>query len=164
MIISIIAALANNNVIGIKNSLPWKLPADLAYFREQTLNKACIMGQKTFESIGSKPLSGRRFIILTKDPNFLAPQNCQKASSVQEALELAKDEPEVMVSGGASVYSQFLPLAQRLYLTYIKADFEGDVFFPEFDIKEWQEVKRVDNGPDESNPYYYSFVILEKIV
>lgn len=162
MIISLIAAVANNNVIGIKNSLPWKLPADLAYFKEQTLNKVCVMGQKTFESIGSKPLSGRRFIILSNDPGFKAPENCQIADSIEKVLELAKDEPEIMISGGASVYRQFLPLAQRLYLTFICADFEGDIFFPEFNIFKWKEVSRIENKPDAQNLYSYSFVILDK--
>jgi len=162
MMISLIAALGNDNIIGIKNSLPWRLPADLAYFREKTLGKVCVMGQKTFESLGSRPLSGRRFIVLSDDPGFKAPENCQVADSIEKVLELTKNETEIMISGGASVYRQFLPLAQRLYLTFIHADFEGDVFFPEINFSEWKEMSRIENKPDAQNPYPYSFVILDK--
>lgn len=172
-----ISALAENRVIGNKNTLPWHLPADFKYFKEKTLNKVIILGLNTFKSIGEKPLPSRKHIILSKDTNYNVPENCYLATSIEQSLEIAKklteDEAafadgsgaprEIMICGGASIYTQFLPLAQRLYLTYIHASFEGDTFFPEFDMADWKEVSREDHEPDEKNKYKYSFVILEKI-
>lgn len=160
--ISIIAAIGNNNVIGAKNSLPWRLPADLKYFKETTLGKTIVMGLKTFESVGAKPLPGRKNIILSNDENYKAPSGCAIAKSVEDLLEMTKNEKEVMICGGASIYRQFLPIADRLYLTFIHHDFEGDVYFPEFDDNQWKEIKRTDNKADEKNPYDYSFVIFER--
>ncbi len=160
--ISIIAAVAENRVIGNKNSLPWHLPADFNYFKENTFGKTIVMGLNTFKSIGEKPLSDRKNIILTNDSNYVSPEDCFVARSIDEVLEMTKDEPEVMICGGASVYKQFLPFADRLYLTFIHQDFEGDTYFPEFDINEWKEIKRIDCEPDEKNPYSYSFVVLER--
>lgn len=162
MIISIIVALGNNRVIGIKNALPWKLPADMEHFRQLTTGKPIIMGQKTFESIG-KALPGRTNIVLTLDKSFGAP-NCITAYSVDEALQIAQNlgASEVMICGGVSVYKQFLPLAGRLYLTLIDGDFEGDAYFPEFDWNDWQEIEWIENEADKDNPYRYSFVILQR--
>lgn len=162
MKISIIAAVADNKVIGNKNFLPWHLPADFKYFKENTLNKTVVMGLKTFESIG-KPLPERKNIILNNDENYVAPDGCFLAKSIEELLEMVKNDEEVMICGGASVYRQFLPLANRLYLTFVHHNFEGDTYFPEFDIKEWKEVKRIDNEPNEKNIYPYSFVVLERL-
>lgn len=163
MIISIIAAVAENRVIGNKNKLPWHLPADLAYFEEKTRGKTLIVGFKTFQSIGKKPLPGRKHIILYEDSGYKVPRGCFIATSVDHALEMVKNNDEVMVCGGALVYKQFLPLAQRLYITYIHHTFEGDAYFPEFDMKDWKEVSREDHQPDQKNQYPYSFVILERI-
>ena len=160
MPISIIAALAKNRVIGKDNKLPWNLPADLKHFKELTLGKPVIMGQKTFESIG-KPLPGRTNIILTLDKNF-KPQGCVVAHSIEEVLKKAADSNEVMICGGASVYKQFLPLAHKMYLTLIDADFEGDAYFPEFNWADWQEVERVENEPDKENSYKYIFITLKR--
>lgn len=160
MIISIIAAVADNMVIGDKNSLPWSLPADLEYFKKTTLGKPVIMGTKTFESIGMA-LPNRKNIILSFDKDYKA-EGCVVVTSIDEALKQIGEDEEVMIAGGASVYKQFLPLANRLYLTFIHHDFEGDARFPEFDMNEWKEVKRIDNEPDDKNPYSYSFVIFEK--
>ena len=157
-----ISAIAENRVIGNKNSLPWHLPADFKYFKAQTLNKPIVMGLKTFESIGSKPLPNRKNIILNNNPNYKIPENCFLARSIEEALEMTKNEDEVMICGGASVYRQFLPLADRLYLTYIHQNFEGDTLFQEFNINEWKEISREDHEPDEKNKYSYSFVVLER--
>jgi dihydrofolate reductase len=162
MIISIIAAIGNNGVIGKNNALPWHLPADFKYFKENTLNKPIVMGLNTFKSIGEKPLAGRKNIILNNDPNYNPPEGCFKAKSVEELLKIVKDENEVMICGGASVYKQFLSLAGRLYLTFVYHDFEGDTFFPEFNMNEWEEIKRIDNKPDEKNPYLYSFVVFKR--
>lgn len=160
--ISIIVAIGNNRVIGIKNALPWKLPADMEHFRQLTVGKPVIMGQRTFESI-SKALPGRINIVLTLDKNFQAP-GCIAAYSIEEALRIAREKgaKEVMIGGGASVYKQFLPLANKIYLTLIEGDFEGDAFFPEFDRGNWQEIERVENEPDKNNPYRYSFITLER--
>ncbi|KKS06859.1 MAG: Dihydrofolate reductase, partial [Parcubacteria group bacterium GW2011_GWB1_41_4] len=116
--ISIIVACAENRVIGNKNTLPWHLPADFKYFKETTLGKTIVMGLNTFKSIGAKPLPGRKNVVLNNDPNYVPPEGCFLAKSIEEVVEMGKKEPEVMICGGASVYKQFLPLAQRLYLTY----------------------------------------------
>jgi len=160
--ISIICAIGENKVIGNKNGLPWHLPADFKYFKENTLGKTIVMGLRTFESIGSKPLPGRKTIVLSNDPKYFPPMECFVARSIDEVVALAKADGEVMICGGASVYKQFLPLADRLYLTFVKASPEGDTFFPDFDMNEWKEVKRTDNKADEKNNFDYSFVILEK--
>jgi dihydrofolate reductase len=168
--ISMISAVAENRVIGNKNALPWHLPADFKYFKETTLGKAIVMGLNTFKSIGEKPLPGRKHIILNNDPSYVPPENCVAAHSIDEVLKIIENDPsqssgqkqEIFVCGGASVYKQFLPLADRLYLTFIHQDFEGDTYFPEFDINAWKEIKRMDCEPDEKNPYSYSFVVLER--
>ena len=166
-----ISAMAENRVIGNKNKLPWHLPADFKYFKEKTLNKIIVLGLNTFKSIGEKPLPNRKHIILTQDSNYKVPENCFLAHSIDEALKIAKREiehhadqdKEIMVCGGASVYKQFLPLAQKLYLTYIHHNFEGDTFFPEFNQEEWQEISRENHQSDEKNLFPYSFVVLEKL-
>ena len=166
MIISIIAAIGNNRVIGNKNRLPWDLPADMEHFRKLTIGKPVIMGSLTFESIG-KPLPERENIVLTRDPNYKAP-GCKIALSLDEALLLAENSPlgkknkEVMICGGASIYKQYLPRADRMYLTIIESDFEGDAFFPEFNAEEWKEKERITCSADENNPYKYSFLTLER--
>ena len=157
-----ISAVAENRVIGNKNALPWHLPADFKYFKETTLNKTIVMGLNTFKSIGEKALPDRKNIILNNDLNYVPPEGCFVAHSIDELLEMTKNEEEVMICGGASVYKQFLPLAQRLYLTYIHQSFEGDTYFPEFDINGWKEIKRIDNKADEKNKFDYSFVVLER--
>ena len=160
MIISIIAGMDKNRLIGQGNRLPWRLPADMKHFRRHTLGKPVLMGRKTFESIG-KPLPKRRNIILTRDLDYQA-EGCVVTYSVEEALDTAAGCEEIMVIGGASIYELFLPQADRLYLTYIHGCFEGDVYFPAFDIANWQEVKRVDRQPDEKNPHPYSFLFLHR--
>ncbi|MDP3883209.1 MAG: dihydrofolate reductase, partial [Candidatus Staskawiczbacteria bacterium] len=115
-----------------------------------------------FNSIGGKPLPGRKHIILNNDTNYVAPKDCQVAHSIEEAVEMIKSEPEAFICGGASVYKQFLPMAKKLYLTEVHATPEGDTFFPEIDEEEWQETWRENHKSDEKNPYSYSFVVLEK--
>ena len=159
MTISIIAALSSNNVIGTENSLPWEIPADLKHFQKITLGKPVIMGQKTFESI-KNPLPGRKNIVLTFDKDF-KPEGCVVAYSIDEAIQKAEKEKEIMIIGGASIYEQFLPLADKMYLTLIHRDFKGDSFFPEFDRSEWLEIEREKN---ESDGYEYDFVIFQKKV
>jgi len=160
--ISMIVACAENLVIGNKNTIPWHLPADFKYFKEKTLGKTIVMGLNTFKSIGEKPLPGRKHVILNNDLNYVAPENCVVAHSIEEVKEIIKNEAEAMICGGASVYKQFLPLAQKLYLTYVHAKPEGDTFFPEINQQEWKEVWREDHRADEKNSFDYSFVLLEK--
>ncbi len=160
MLISIIAAISDNNVIGYQNKIPWHLPADFIYFKKITLGKPVIMGAKTYLSIG-KPLPGRKNIILNREPGFQAP-GCIVVSSLEEALKAAEGREEVMICGGASVYEQFLARANKLYLTFVHHEFPGDTFFPHFNKEEWQEIKREDHKADSTNPYPYSFVILKR--
>jgi len=160
MIISIISAMDKNRIIGKDNRLPWALPADLNYFKKQTEGKPIIMGSKTYESIG-RPLPNRKNIVMSFDKSYSAP-GCTVVTSIKEALKEAQPAEEVMVSGGASVYKQFLPLANRLYLTFINNSFEGDARFPKFDILEWEEISREDHEPDNKNKYAYSFVIYQR--
>ena len=154
--------MAENRVIGNKNALPWHLPADFKYFKEATLGKTIVMGINTFKSIGEKPLPDRKNIILNNDLSYVPPADCSVVHSIDELLKITAGEPEVMICGGASVYKQFLPLAQRLYLTYIHQNFKGDTYFPEVNLAEWEEIKRTDCAPDEKNLYSYSFVVLER--
>jgi len=161
MKISLIWAMADDWVIGIENGLPWKLPADMKWFRENTLGKPILMGRKTFESFGARPLPGRTNIIVTRDPDYRA-EGAVVAHSVAEALAAAGDAEEVMVIGGASFYEQMLPRADRLYMTLVHGKFEGDAWFPPFAADKWREVQRLDFAPDAKNAYPYSFVVMER--
>lgn len=125
------------------------MPADFKWFKEKTLGKTIILGLNTFKSIGEKPLPNRKHIILNNDPNFKVPEGCFVATSIVQAIELAKGAEEVMICGGASVYKQFLPLADKLYLTYIHHSFDGDTYFPEVNMAEWRETSREDHQPDD---------------
>ncbi|MFC1749141.1 type 3 dihydrofolate reductase [Pseudomonadota bacterium] len=161
MSISIITAMADNRAIGINNQLPWHLPADLKWFRQQTTGKPILMGRKTYDSIG-RPLPNRRNIIISRDQT-LSIEGCEVVSSANDALTLCEDVEEVMVIGGASFYEQMLPHAQRLYLTLVHTSVEGDAFFPEIDFNQWKEVERTDHQADEANAFDYSFVLYEKV-
>lgn len=160
MQVAIIAALANQQVIGYQNQLPWHLPADLRHFKQLTLKKPIIMGRKTFESIG-KPLPERTNIIISRNPAYQA-SGCLVAHSLAEALKLANTAEEVMVIGGTTIFEQALPLAQTLYLTYIHADIKGDVFFPPWNADDWQTIHTQYFNADEKNVYNYSFVTLTR--
>jgi dihydrofolate reductase len=159
--ISLIAAMADNRVIGIANKLPWKLPADMQWFRQQTLGKPIVMGRKTFESFGAKPLPGRTNVIVTSDENYRA-ESCVVAHSIEDALRFIGDVPEVMIIGGASFYAQLLPRADRLYLTLVHHSFDGDSWFPEFDWRPWRETQRIERAADEKNPYACTFLVLDR--
>ena len=161
MIISLVAAMGRNRVIGKDNALPWKLPADMNRFREVTMGKPVIMGRKTFESIG-RALPNRTNIIITRDADFRADE-CIIVHSPEEALAAAKNAQEVMVIGGSSIFEQFLPMAHRMYLTMIDEDFEGQTLFPAFNSTEWHETERRAFMPDEKNRYSYTFLTLERI-
>lgn len=161
MIISLIAAVDKNRVIGTTdNALPWYLPADLKHFRSLTLGKPVIMGRKTYASIG-KPLPNRMNIIITRNVDLRA-SGCTVVHSPDEALKAAGNAPEVMVIGGAEIFTRFLPIASRMYLTLINGAFDGNVYFPEWDPNEWRETFREAHDADEKNQYPYTFVTLEK--
>ncbi len=153
----LIAAIANNNVIGNNNQLIWHMPSDLKHFKSLTMGHTLIMGRKTFESLGS-PLKGRKTIVLSRQTSYDA-QGCQVAGDLNEALKLVQKEKEVFIAGGAQIYRQSIKMnqARRIYLTRIFASFEGDAFFPEIDPGQWELIERTDNQPDEKNPYAYSF-------
>lgn len=161
MIISLIAAMNEDRVIGIDNRLPWKLPVDMKWFREKTMGKTIIMGRKTFESFGGSPLPGRKNIIVTGSDDYSV-EGALTVHSVDEALAAAGDAAEVMIIGGASFYEQMLPKAHRFYLTLVHGKFEGDTWFPDFEMDDWEEVERFDCEADNNNRYPCSFIILER--
>lgn len=161
MTISLIAAMDKNRVIGKKNALPWYLPADLRHFKKLTVGKPIIMGSTTFASIG-KALPDRINIVLTRNPAFVV-EGCVIVHSVEEALAAAQGHQEVMVIGGANVFEQFLPLAQKMYLTMIDAEVAGNVYFPAWDQNEWRETSCEQHKQDEKNKYSYTFITFERI-
>ncbi|WP_176701035.1 MULTISPECIES: type 3 dihydrofolate reductase [unclassified Gilliamella] len=164
--LSIIVAMAHNRVIGLNNQMPWHLPADLAWFKQNTLNKPVIMGRKTFESIG-KPLPNRKNIIVTRraDIKVEVDSNVSWVRSTDEAILLAKAQcaQEAFIIGGGNIYDQVLPLVNRLYLTHIDAKLQGDTYFPEYLSKQWQTIFQDYHQADNKNPYNYKFEILERI-
>lgn len=159
--ISIIVAIAENLAIGKNNDLLWHIPADLKRFKKITLGHSVIMGKKTYDSLPVKPLPGRKNIIITDDPQDQFP-DCIKVHSIEEALAQVNPEEESFIIGGASVYRQFLPLAERLYLTLIHKDFDGDVFFPGIDYMEWQLQSQEDFPFDEQLGFSYSYATYQK--
>ncbi len=163
MKVSLIWAMADNRVIGINNKLPWRLPADLQYFKKTTLGKPIVMGRKTFESFGSRPLPGRKNIIVTRDADYKPDQQVRVVSSIEDAMIAAGDVDEVMIIGGQQIYAQTLEHADRLYMTKVHGDFQGDAFFPEFDLAHWKESQCEDFSADDKNPHDYSFILLERI-
>jgi dihydrofolate reductase len=160
--ISLIVAVAKNGVIGDKNRLPWRLSADLRYFKSLTMGKPIIMGRNTWESLPGI-LPGRRHIVITRDQDYRA-EGCELVHSLDEALEVAGEVPEVMIVGGGVLYRQTLPRADRLYLTRVEADVPGDTFFPDIDRHQWQEVSREAHVADERNQFDYTFIVLNRLI
>lgn len=161
--ISIIVAMAKNRVIGKSNDLPWYLPADLKHFKEVTTGHSVVMGRKTFDSIVQrlgKPLPNRQNIVITRDENYQSP-GVYVAHTIEEALQKAKDK-NVFVIGGEQIFALALPLADRLIITEVNADIDGDTYFPEFNTAEFSEVAREDHQKDAKNSYDYSFVTLQR--
>jgi dihydrofolate reductase len=155
--LSLIAAVADNNCIGNKNKIPWNIPEDFQYFKKTTLGKTCLMGTATFKSIMDylgKPLPGRKTVVLSRDPNFIAPEGVRVFNDISKALEKLKDE-DVFICGGASIYNQTINLANTLYITHVHQTPEGDTFFPEIDRNIWKEYSRDDHDK-------FSFVIYKK--
>jgi dihydrofolate reductase len=160
--VALIVAVGWNGVIGRDGKLPWHLPADLKRFKAVTMGKPMIMGRKTFESIG-RPLPGRLNIVLTRQPGYQAP-GCAVVGTVGEALAAAAGQAadEVMVIGGAAIYRLFWPLADRLYLTLVAGEFEGDAIFPPFEMSAWREAHREETPADSRNSYATTFLILDR--
>ncbi len=162
MSLSLIVAIANNRVIGNNNQLPWHLPADLKYFKSITIGHPIIMGRKTFESIGGgKPLPGRTSIIITHQLGYKA-EGCTVVHSLQEAINCSKHDAEAFIIGGAEIFKQGLELADKLYLTKIHHDFNGDTFFPSINLNQWKLISCKEYDTDEKNKYPYSFLVYER--
>ena len=160
MTVSLVAALDRNGLIGAGQRLPWRLPADLRRFRSITMGHPIVMGRGTWESLG-RPLPGRENIVVSSTLELDTP-GCTVVRSVEAGLLAASRAAEALVIGGAAVFAQTLGRAQRMYLTRIDAEFEGDTFFPRFDATRWHEVEREDHAPDPENPWPYSFTVLER--
>lgn len=163
MIISMIAAMANNRVIGADNKMPWHLPADLGHFKRITMGKPVVMGRKTYESIG-KALPGRLNIVVTRNKDYVL-SDATVVSDCDTAVEVAKttNTEELMIIGGGTLYQHFLPLAERLYLTEIDLDVAGDTHFPDYQASgEWNTTSQQTCTADEKNNYNYSFFTLTK--
>ena len=158
MRISIIAAMADNRIIGRDNTLPWHLPEDLKHFRNLTMGHHILMGRKTFESIG-KPLPGRVSVVISRNPEFSHP-GVLRASSIEEAASLCGDDEEIFLIGGAEIYRQAIGIARRIYLTEIKKEYTGDARFPEFDLETWHEVSR--DSHVSSVGLEFDFVVYER--
>ena len=172
MKISLIAAMAEDRVIGLNNRLPWKLPADLAWFKKKTLNKPVVMGRKTWESLPFKPLPDRENIIITRNTDYQAMNNKNKlvpsaiiCYSIDEAIDYANKQnyQELMFIGGAMLYEQVLKYADCLYLTQVKGTFDGDAWFPEIDFSHWQQSYNEIHKPNKENPHYYQVKIYQRI-
>ena len=159
MIISMVVARAENGVIGRGGDLPWRISADLKYFKAVTMGKPVIMGRKTYESIG-RPLPGRTNIVITRDRAWAA-ESVMVAHSLDQALAAANAVEEAMIIGGAEIYRQAMDRTDRVYLTEVHAEPEGDAVFPDLDPQQWREVSREKHPADEDNPAF-SFVVLER--
>ncbi len=159
MIISMIAAMADNRVIGKDNQMPWHLPADFAWFKRCTMGKPVVMGRKTYDSIG-RPLLGRLNIVISRDES-LSIEGVTTVTSVEKALEAAGDVEEVMIIGGGAIYASCLAMANKLYVTHIDAVVEGDTQFPDWG-NEFKETYSETYQADEKNAYNMRFTILEK--
>jgi len=162
MIVSLIAAVAENGVIGIENRLPWRLPLDLERFKALTWGHPLVMGRRTFESVG-RALPGRRSIVLSGDPGWSPPPGVERAHDFEEALALSGEAKEVFVAGGEAVYRLALPRADRLYLTCVHADVEGDRHFPSFSPEDWRLVEEEPHPADDRHPYPFTFRVYHRI-
>lgn len=164
--ISLIVAVAENNVIGKNNTLIWHLPADMKFFKEKTTGHCVITGRKNYESIPEKfrPLANRTNVVVTRQKEYNAP-GAVVVSSLEEAIEKAKQtgDTEIFIIGGGEIYKQSIALADKIYLTKIYHNFEGDAFFPELDTKQWKETNKISGIVDEKNQYPHDFITYEKV-
>lgn len=158
-------AMAENGVIGNNNKLPWHLPEDLKYFKQTTLGKPVVMGRKTFDSIG-KPLPGRLNIVVSRNKQLSLPEGVLLADSVEQAISLAKTKQpkaeEIIIMGGEQIYQQAFNFADKLYLTKVHSNVDGDAYFKGFNENQWQQTSVQTFQSDDKNPYDYSFCVLEK--
>jgi len=161
MKVAMIAAMAKNRVIGLDNDMPWHLPDDLKFFKATTTGKPVIMGRKTFESIGSKPLPNRPNYVISRQKEFSA-DGVSVFSSVEQALEALHKHEEVIIMGGGQLYKKMLPKADKLYLTLINSDINGDTHFPDWTDVAWNELSRVHHQKDERHAFEFDFVTLER--
>lgn len=163
MRISLIAAASENNVIGRDGGLPWSLPDDLRYFKEKTLGHPVITGRKNYASIG-RPLPERTNIIVTRDAHFSA-EGCRVVHSLEDAVEVAKQEDpeEIFVMGGGEIYALALPMADRVYLTRVHAEIDGDTYFPELDSEQWAEVSTEEHVADDRHAYDFTILVYDRI-
>jgi dihydrofolate reductase len=160
MKISIIVAFDENRLIGRNNELPWRLPADLKFFKSVTMGHPIIMGRKTFESIG-RVLPGRTSVIVTRQQDYTAP-GCVVVNSLKEALEKCGSQEQAFIIGGAELFQHALPLASDLYITEIHHRFEGDTWFPEIRKDQWQEISVENHKADDRNQWDYTFIHLKR--
>lgn len=163
--IALIWAMARNRVIGYRNTLPWRLPADMQHFKALTSGHTVIMGRKTYESLG-RALPNRVNIVISRNPEYV-PAGCLVANNPEQAIDMARQHPtsgeqEIFVIGGENLYHQMLPRADRLYITQVDAEVEGDAWFPEFDRDDWRELARRQLPADDRNPYACTFLTLER--
>ena len=158
--ISLLVAMDKNRLIGKDNDLPWRLPADLAYFKRVTMGHPIVMGRKTYESIG-RPLPGRENIIITRNTDFVAP-GCKIIYTIEDILKLEAEDKEVFVIGGSEIFNEILSSANKLYITLIEDCFEGDTYFPEVRTEEWQLISEEKGIKDDKNPYDYYFQVFER--
>lgn len=160
--ITLIAAIGKNNALGKNNDLIWHLPADLKRFRQLTTGHHMIMGRKTYESIG-KPLPNRTTIIVSRNPEYFQ-EGCLTASSLENAIQIANNEEVICIVGGEQIYRKALEnnLVDALDITLVHDEFDADVFFPEIDLKIWEEISRENFKADEKNKYDYSFIQYKK--
>ena len=161
MIVTLIAAIDKNQLIGRNNELPWHLPADLAHFKTVTIGKLIVMGRRTFNSIG-KPLPRRRNVVITQKKDLLT-AGCDVFSSLDDALSALKNESEVMIVGGACLFKEALSKADKMILTIIDYAFKGNVYFPKWDHKEWKIISQTKHAPNEKNPYPFQFLKLSRL-
>jgi dihydrofolate reductase len=159
--LSIIVAVAKNNVLGKENKLLWHLPADLKRLKSLTMGHHLIMGRKTFESLG-KPLPGRPHVVISRQQHTNT-ENVSYVSSIEDALTVAKQDEQAFIFGGGEIYKLALPFVQKIYLTRVDAMFEGDAFFPELHSDEWKLIKSEEFAPDEKNKFSYSFEEYDRI-
>ncbi|MBQ5701231.1 MAG: dihydrofolate reductase [Alistipes sp.] len=159
--ISIIVAVAKNGVIGDKNSLLWHLREDMVHFRTTTSGHPVVMGRKTYDSIG-RPLPKRTNVVISRDTS-LAVEGCTVVHSLEEAIALFEPTEEVFIIGGAQIYAQALPLADRIYLTVIDKEYEGDTSLPEIDYSAWREISREEHSCGEEFEHPFAFITLEKL-
>lgn len=166
MIISLIAALSQNRVIGKNNDLPWHLPDDMKYFMQTTTGHHVIMGRKNYDSLPEKfrPLPNRTNIIVTRQEDFIAP-GCAIVNAIEKGIAIAEKagEAEVFIIGGAQIYTQGMNFVQRMYLTEIQADINGDTYFPEIPTKKWKETSRIHHPVDAKHKFKFDFVIYDLI-